>query len=379
MLLWVVFLAVSRFSELSVVTAEPLNPADAKHVKVYTEPGRFGGWPANHGIWSWGDEILVGFSAGFFKDNGPGRHAIDHNRPEEHLLARSRDGGQTWTMENPAKQGALIPAGNALHGISPPGLKEQPWQDCPGDIDFTHPDFAMTARMTDVNAGASRFSYSTDRGRTWHGPFRLPLFAQPGIAARTDYLVINKHDCLLFLTAAKSNGREGRPLCVRTTDGGKTWQFVSWIADEPRGYAIMPSTVRIDQSELLSAIRCREGARSWIDTYRSLDLGRSWKHDQTPVPDLGEGNPASLIRLTDGRLCLSYGFRAEPFEIRARLSSDGGRTWGREITIRGNGGGPDLGYPRSVQRNDGKIVTAYYFHDQPLSDRYIAATIWEPR
>jgi hypothetical protein len=35
-----------------------------EHVTVYHRQGRFGGWPANHGIWSWGDEILVGFSAG---------------------------------------------------------------------------------------------------------------------------------------------------------------------------------------------------------------------------------------------------------------------------------------------------------------------------
>src|SRR5215813_2293043 len=94
-----------------------------RHVKVYAEPGRFGGWPANHGIWSWGNEILVGFSAGYFKDNGPGRHAIDHEKLEEHLLARSRDGGQTWNVENPAAKGALIPVGNALHGLTPPGLK----------------------------------------------------------------------------------------------------------------------------------------------------------------------------------------------------------------------------------------------------------------
>jgi hypothetical protein len=68
-------------------------------VKVYHQPGRFGGWPANHGIWSWGNEILVGFSAGYFQDHGPARHAIDHDKPEEHVLARSRDGGRTWTIE----------------------------------------------------------------------------------------------------------------------------------------------------------------------------------------------------------------------------------------------------------------------------------------
>jgi photosystem II stability/assembly factor-like uncharacterized protein len=232
--------------------------------------------------------------------------------------------------------------------------------------------------MTDVNAGASRFSYSTDRGHTWSGPFRLPLFDQPGIAARTDYLVTGKHECLLFLTAAKRDGQEGRPLCVKTKDGGKSWQFVAWIADEPPGYAIMPATIQLSANELLSAIRCHDGERNWIDTYRSLDLGKSWKRDQTPAPDLGEGNPASLIRLKDGRICLTYGYRAEPYGIRARTSANGGRTWDREITIRDNGGGRDLGYPRSVERTDGKIVTVYYFHDAPLADRYIAATIWEP-
>ncbi len=83
---------------------------DVEHVVVYRESGRFGGWPANHGMWNWGDELLVGFSAGYYKDNGRGYHAIDHERPEEHLLARSLDGGLTWKIENPAEQGALIPA-----------------------------------------------------------------------------------------------------------------------------------------------------------------------------------------------------------------------------------------------------------------------------
>jgi hypothetical protein len=93
---------------------------------------------------------------------------------------------------------------------------------------------------------------------------------------------------------------------------------------------------------------------------------------------LGEGNPPSLIRLEDGRICLTYGHRAEPFEMRAKLSSDGGHTWGPERTIRGNGGGRDIGYPRSVQRTYGKVVTIYYFHEELLGDRYIAATIWDP-
>jgi hypothetical protein len=55
---------------------------------VYRESGRYGGWPANHGIWAWGNEILVGFEAGYFKQSNE-RHSIDWDRSAEHLLARS--------------------------------------------------------------------------------------------------------------------------------------------------------------------------------------------------------------------------------------------------------------------------------------------------
>ena len=371
--------AVARSEKPQVIISTDVvtKPGGFEHIKVYAEPGRFGGWPANHGIWSWGNEILVGFSAGYYKDRGPNHH-IDKKKPEEHLLARSRDGGKTWKIENPSDKGALIPVGEALHGVTPPGLKEKPWRDCPGGIDFTHPEFCMTVRMTSAHAGPARFYYSTDRGHNWKGPFRLPMFGLQGIAARTDYLVNGKQDCMLFLTGAKSNRREGRPMCVRTVDGGRTWKLVSWITDETPGFAIMPSTVRLGTSELLTAIRRREGTKRWIETYRSLDNGKGWKLDSVPVPDLGKGNPPSMIRLRDGRLCLTYGHRDKPFEIRARLSDVAGRTWRKEFILRNNGGGPDLGYPRTVQRPDGKIVTVYYFHDQPKSDRYIAGTIWDP-
>jgi hypothetical protein len=62
----------------------------------------------------------------------------------------------------------------------------------------------------------------------------------------------------------------------------------------------------------------------------------------------------------------------------ARLSGDGGRTWGEEIVLRDDGGCWDLGYTRTVQRPDGKLVTMYYFNDDPQRERYIAATIWDP-
>jgi hypothetical protein len=357
-------------------------PSIAKQTTVYFQPGRFGGWPANHGIWAWGNEIVVGFSVGYYQDRGVGFHAIDHDKPERHVLARSLDGGDTWSLEDPERGGALVGTKGMRHGTLPPDVHEADPIDCPGGVDFTHPDFALTARMADIHGGQSRFYYSLDRAHTWKGPFRLPLCGQTGIAARTDYVVNGSHDCLMCVTASKRNGKEGRPICIRTTDGARSWQFVSAIGPEPTGYAIMPATVRLSPTELLTTIRRHEERPeendAWIDAWLSPDNGQHWQFLNRAAPDLGEGNPPALVRLRDGRICLAYGVRKAPFRMEARLSSDGGRSWSPPFVLRTDGASRDLGYPRMVQRPDGKLVTVYYFHDGGRVERTIDATIWDP-
>ncbi len=246
-----------------------------RHVVVFAEGGRFAGWPANHGIWSWGSEILVGFSRGFYKDRGPFHH-IDKELPEEFLLARSSDGGATWSVEQPRPPGALSGTLGMRHGIMPPGVSPEQPTDLHDPIDFADPDFAMTIRMENTNAGVSRFYYSYDRGHTWRGPYWLPLFDQKGVMGRTDYLVNGPRDCLVFLTASKADGLEGRPFCAQTNDGGLTWRFLSFIGPEPTGYAIMPSTVRLSSDHLVTTIRRRDMPKSWIDAYASHDNARTW-------------------------------------------------------------------------------------------------------
>ncbi len=347
------------------------SPADT--VVVYREPERFAGWPANHGIWSWGNEIVVGFEAGYFHVRRPGEHehSIDYHRNEEHLLARSLDGGQTWHIEKPA--GLAPPPGAKIAGVPvQPGGK--PVTDFNGRMDFSNPGFAITFRMEDIHVGPSRFYYTLDRGKSWQGPFRVPDFGQKGIAARTDYLIDGPSTLTVFLTAAKSNGKEGRVICVRTSDGGQTWKFVSFVTPEPAGsdHAIMPSSVRLSPRTILTAVRYRR----WIDLYRTDDDGLTWQYIGRPAPQTE--NPPSLVHLKDGRLVLTYGRREAPFGIRARVSSDEGKTWGPEKVLRTDGGCWDLGYTRSVQRPDGKVVTVYYYNTDCAAERFIAATIWEP-
>jgi len=349
--------------QIASLDRNALRTVPTKHVVVYREPGRFAGWPANRGIWCWGNEILVAFSVGGYKESLT-EHSIDKGKPAESLVARSLDGGETWTVERPA-------------GFVGDGRKATP---CPGRINFAHPDFAMQVER-------SEFRVSCDRGRTWQGPYALPLVGVE-LTSRTDYLPGDSGECLFFLSAREQKGSTDRAFCARSPDGGRTIRFLSWMTTDS-SRSVMPATVRCSKNHLVSAMRRRseqrqDGAdtdRNWIDVYESADNGQTWTFlSKVANTDGGgaNGNPPSMIRLNDGRLCVAYGYRAFPFGIRARLSTNQGKTWGDEIHLRDDGRMWDLGYTRMVQRPDGKVVTIYYYTTHENPEQHIAATIWSP-
>jgi len=72
------------------------------------------------------------------------------------------------------------------------------------------------------------------------------------------------------------------------------------------------------------------------------------------------GLPSHLLRLRDGRLLMSYGYRRPPFGNQARVSDNHGRTWSAPMTISDDGASGDLGYPSTVERPDGSLVTLWY-------------------
>ena len=113
-----------------------------------------------------------------------------------------------------------------------------------------------------------------------------------------------------------------------------------------------------------------------MDLFRSDDDGATWKNEQR-VTARNELN-AHLLRLKDGRLLMGYGNRVEgQFGVLAKLSSDDGKTWGAPVRIM-HSLASDCGYPSSVQRPDGKIVTAYYSKAVENHGRYhMGVAIWE--
>jgi hypothetical protein len=72
------------------------------------------------------------------------------------------------------------------------------------------------------------------------------------------------------------------------------------------------------------------------------------------------GLPSHLVRLKDNRLLMTYGHRRQPLGNQARLSTDHGRTWSDPIELSGDGITGDLGYPSTVELDNGTLVTVWY-------------------
>ncbi len=348
------------------------------HTTVFRDPDRYAGWPANYGMWAWGNELVLVFTLGW-PDTAGGFHARDRSKPFETMQARSTDGGENWkVIKAPLVGGLGLGAHEHLEKRVVDTFKTQSFQ-LPDRINFQHEDFAVMCGKTGLTAGAKSWFYtSNDRCESWNGPFDIPMLEQLGIAARTDWLIHGPECATVLLSATKPDGEEGRVFASRTEDGGGSFRFLSWINEYPAGFEIMPSSLQLEDDSILTAVRGRgiKQRDNWIDLYRSNDGAVSWQRIGKPVGDTGDGgNPPSLLRLADGRLILTYGLRRPPHGIFAIISEDQGDTWSDPFVIRSGAGNHDIGYTRSVLRADGAVVTCYYFNDEADGERYIAASI----
>ena len=153
----------------------------------------------------------------------------------------------------------------------------------------------------------------------------------------------------------------------RSADDGRTWKAMSIIGPMHNETDIFPlggkrwmAVARIDANEL----------------FVSEDDGLTWEGPRR-VTEKNEIN-GHLMRLKDGRLLLTYGVRIKDQQgVCAKWSADGGQTWSAPLRLAKADNG-DCGYPSSVQRSDGKIVTAYYAKGSPECDHYhMGVSIWD--
>lgn len=351
---------------------------DLRYKVVAEVPDRFYAWPANNGMWSWdeGEEILIGYT------DGPWLEQVGHNigHPQLTKLARSKDGGETWMSESP--ENFVDGGGNPVSS--------------PGNFTFDHRGFALrvaAAGYHGTDDPTGRFFVSYSRGKSWQGPYRFNDLHDDQnlegmqITARTSYLVSDSDTCQLFMTARDPRleyaNRLDKPFVTETKDGGKTFQFISWIVPWSDPYrAAMPSTVRTSNGKIVVATRRRNPRdieqQCWVDCYASSDEGRNWSYlSNVGLTGVFNGNPPGLTLLGDGRLACVYGNRSTR-QIVVRFSDDEGESWSREYVIRDKPLNHDIGYPQITQNAAGKIVAVYYLATDESPHSHIEAATWLP-
>lgn len=156
---------------------------------------------------------------------------------------------------------------------------------------------------------------------------------------------------------------------------GKELNGTHWLCE--------PHAVECDDGSILAVIRAHRNDNNIMSlaVTRSADGGKTFS-EIVPIGFgastedwRGEG-PAHLLRLSNGNIALTYGYRLAPYGIRARISCDQGHTWGKEIVLRDDGVNWDLGYPASVELKNGKILTVYYIKPSLEAVGRIEYTVW---
>lgn len=298
-------------------------------------------------------------------------------------IVRSTDGCHTWEVVFRDAEGISSEESNALQALRTadgtlvsihtgwalyPAEKRGELEAAGWDVSDVRE--GLIAALTEHTAMVSR-----DDGKTWETQ-ELPLpNAPPNAPGLMGFHggIVTDQDVLLWpVYGLAMPGDSGHSYVYRSADAGKTWGLHEIIADS-RGLIPMNETALIDlgAGHILAFVRTGDEV-DHLYRAESLNGGVTWGR----LRDSGiTGHPADLLRLRNGHILLTYGYRHAPFGVRALISKDSGETWGDEVILRDDGVGTDVGYPMSIQLADGTIFTVYYFR-VPGGPTHIAGTLW---
>ena len=335
---------------------------------ISMRPNLYHGWPTV--TRRRGGELLLVCSG------GREAHVCPFGRVE---LMRSKDEGQTWSfprvlLDGPiderdagvletAKGTLLVTTFNSAAYESRLALAQttQPGQEGAWPKEKLNRWRAVHRRIGPAQREIELGSWmirSSDGGRTWSARYRCQVNSPHGPIQLSDGRVLYAGKMFWYGGSGQGAGRIG--VC-ESTDDGQTWRWLAEIPTRPGDsyehyhelHAVEAADGRIvAQIRNHNQVNQRETLQS-----ESSDGGKTWS---TPHAIGVWGFPSHLLRLSDGRLVMSYGHRRQPLGVQARISDDLGRTWSRAMIISGDGTSSDLGYPSTVQLDDGSLLTIWY-------------------
>lgn len=212
---------------------------------------------------------------------------------------------------------------------------------------------------------------SLDGGKSWEEPVKQVVSAPHEPIELSD-------GRLLYV--GTGNVQDQKIIGVeQSTDDGQSWQLISTIpldSEDQVAFAHEPHVVELTDGKLVVMFRYNptDHNQSYLRQSESYDGGKSW----TTSHKTGIwGYPPHLMQLQNGLLLVSYGVRRKPFGEKACISRDGGNTWETDKEIMINPAlNSDLGYPASVQLDDGSILTVYYQVDKEGEKTCLMSTHW---
>lgn len=295
------------------------------------------------------------------------------------VVMKSADGCKTWNIVLEDKDCTMTEEVGDLHALTfPNGTKvslRSAWQIYPAskraELEKAGWEMVDITQNRIVALSAHSMKTSKNGGKSWTTK-TLPMYGNSGIMGFHGGIITDQGICLYPVYGLLMDGDAGHSLVYRSADNGKTWTLNHIIADS-HGLIPMNETSLIDlgKGHILAFVRTGDDV-DHLFSAESIDGGVNWGR----LKDTGiTGHPSDFLRLSNGDIVLTYGYRHKPYGVRARISKDNGKSWGKEYIIRDDGFSTDVGYPMSIQLPNGKIFTSYYFRYQG-GPTHIAGTLW---
>lgn len=217
----------------------------------------------------------------------------------------------------------------------------------------------------------SMLAISNDGGKTFGSPVIVPISSPHGPCELSDGTVL--YVGRLFHDVNSVSHIE----CHTVSTDGKT-EFRSRIEDVNANLlSCEPHAIQLPNGRIIVHIRVQDKEGKFFTIYQSVsdDMGYTFTKPIKLLSDKG-GSPAHLLYHSSGAIVSVYGYREAPYGIRAMISYDGGESWDIDnVIVEGEPSG-DLGYPCSVELEDGNILTVYYSREGVGGASVIKQVIW---